>query len=483
MDAAGTPTKSEPPYRRLGKYEVFGAFAQGGMASVHVARIRGPSGFAKLVAVKEVNRAFAASARHAKMLLAEARLGARIRSPYAIPILDVVQEGDQLCIVMELVRGVSLNELILAASARRTRIAPAIVSAMLSDALRGLHAAHEATGENGRPLQIIHRDVSPQNLLVGADGMTRVLDFGVAKGLGSEGVSQVGEVKGKIGYMPPEQLTGHVTRQSDIYAAGVVLWEALVAARLRKKAEKSAIAAIVQTEAIAPSAAGAEVSVAVDDVVMTALSQDPKRRFGTAEAMAIALEEACPPASRDEVARLVEDLGFESLQKLDELTRACESASVGDVVREAVAAPSAEADAAATTAVVRRSPPWLWPAVPVVILAFIGSALVAKSQRAAPPRATESRPTESRPVVTALALPVDDADGAAPLPAPSSPMRSPMPSAAATTSSSAPPPATLPTAPPSKGVVRPAPVVKPSCSPPFEYDANGRKRYKRECFP
>jgi serine/threonine-protein kinase len=145
---------------RIGEYDVFPAFARGGMASVHVGRLRRSQGFVKLVAIKRLAPAFVRSDRHRAMLLEEARICARIDSPYVVPVLDVLTEKTEVCLVMDLVRGVTLATLL--TSARGGRIPPRIVTAIFSDVLRGLHAAHEARDVGGRALGILHRDVSPQ---------------------------------------------------------------------------------------------------------------------------------------------------------------------------------------------------------------------------------------------------------------------------------------------------------------------------------
>ena len=209
--------------RILGRYALFEAIASGGMASVHLGRLMGPVGFARTVAIKRLHETFAHDPEFVAMFLDEARLAARIRHPNVVPTLDVVAEQQELLLVMEFVAGESLSLLLKNARARDVPPPiPVLVDVMIG-VLHGLHAAHEAKSEKGEPLDIVHRDVSPQNILVGTDGVARVLDFGVAKAVGRAKHTREGQLKGKMQYMPPEQITGKsVTRSVDIYAASVV---------------------------------------------------------------------------------------------------------------------------------------------------------------------------------------------------------------------------------------------------------------------
>ena len=208
------------------------------MATVHLARQLGAAGFARIVAVKRLHERYARDPEFVAMFLDEARLVGRIRHPNVVQTLDVVAEknadgGSELFIVMEYVHGESLVRLLAAARTKDEPVPLKIASAIMIGALQGLHAAHEAKSEAGQPLNIVHRDISPHNILVGIDGVARVLDFGVAKA--SERVSSTtkGEVKGKLAYMAPEQLNGgEADRRTDVFAAGIVFWEVLAGQRL-----------------------------------------------------------------------------------------------------------------------------------------------------------------------------------------------------------------------------------------------------------
>jgi eukaryotic-like serine/threonine-protein kinase len=192
----------------------------------------------------------------------------------------------------------------------------AIASSIVTGALAGLHAAHEAKSEQGEPLQIVHRDVSPQNILVGADGVTRVLDFGVAKAAWRAQTTREGQVKGKISYMAPEQIMREtVDRRCDVYAAALVLWETLTSKRLFTGDNPGAIvASVLQTRVKAPSTLAPGVPSALDELVMRGLSHDPAARFATAAEMAEALERAVTPATPREVGLWVRSVAGSKLE-------------------------------------------------------------------------------------------------------------------------------------------------------------------------
>ncbi|HEY3667132.1 MAG TPA: serine/threonine-protein kinase, partial [Polyangiaceae bacterium] len=155
-------------------------------------------------------------------------MSGRVQHPNVVATYDVIAKGGEAFLVMEYVHGESLSALLRAARKREQRLAPAVAVHILCDVLSGLHAAHEATDEFSEPLRLVHRDVSPQNIMVGVDGVARVLDFGIAKAAGRLQETQTGQLKGKIGYMAPEQLLGRpLDRRVDIFAAGIVLWEAI----------------------------------------------------------------------------------------------------------------------------------------------------------------------------------------------------------------------------------------------------------------
>ena len=266
------------------------------MATVHLGRLLGAAGFARTVAIKRLHPQFAKDPAFVAMLVDEARLAARIRHPHVVSTLDVALEDGELFVVMDYVDGESLAHL-----QERLIRGPALMPWRLAafvagQTLLGLHAAHEATSEQGEPLGIVHRDVSPHNVLVGADGVVRVADFGVAKAAARVSATPDGKFKGKLAYMAPEQLRrGAIDRRVDVFATAIVLYEALSGRRLFWADEEAAtLQNILDAKVEPPSRFVPEIPAALDEVVLRGLERDPERRFPTAQAMARALQAALP---------------------------------------------------------------------------------------------------------------------------------------------------------------------------------------------
>ncbi len=293
--------------RQLGRYAIHDSIASGGMARVHLARQLGSAGFARPVAMKILHPNLASDPRFVAMLIDEAHLAARIRHPNVVPILDIVTADREIALVMEFVHGESLDKLIAAARKAGEPIEAGVISTVMVGALEGLHAAHEAKAESGASLSIIHRDVSPHNVLVGVDGVTRVTDFGVAKAASRLQSTETGELKGKFAYMAPEQLEAKaLTRAVDVWAAGLLLWELVARHRLFVEESVDLIRAIRSKSIVVPSSSGG--TDLFDAIAMRALSRDPRQRFATAREMAEAIDRQCLPASAREVGAWVERL-------------------------------------------------------------------------------------------------------------------------------------------------------------------------------
>jgi serine/threonine protein kinase len=298
----------------VGRYRIYGRIASGGMASVHFGRLVGAVGFSRTVAVKRLHAHLAEDPEFMSTMIDEARLVARIHHPNVVPVLDVVAADGELLVIMEYVRGESLSRLLKSERERR-RVPVPIAIAIAVGCLRGLHAAHEATTDAGAPLGIVHRDVSPQNILVGVDGAARVIDFGVAKAAGRLQTTRQGVVKGKVAYMSPEHLTaGEVTRSTDIYAMGVVLWEMLAGKRLfQADNDAQLVTPVLAGAKEPPSRHDPSLPEALDAIVMMALSVQPADRFASAEEMAEALQALVPPAFPTDVGRWVEAAARDAL--------------------------------------------------------------------------------------------------------------------------------------------------------------------------
>ena len=319
---------SSSPLRVLGRYALYDAIASGGMATVHVGRLIGHVGFERTVAIKRLHPQFAQDPEFVSMFLDEARVVGRIRHPNVVPTLDVVAVSGELFIVMEYVQGESLARLIKAGVTQGSRIPPPFVATMLAGVLHGLHAAHEARNERGEPLGVVHRDVSPQNILVGTDGVARVLDFGVAKAAGRIQTTREGQLKGKLAYMAPEQISGIVGRATDIYAASVVLWEALTGKRLFSGENDAHVMKLVLEGRIAPpSEIVPDLPPALDALILRGLSREPEDRFPTAKDMALALEEVMAPVAPSKIGAWVEAMASKTLHDRNERIAAIESNS------------------------------------------------------------------------------------------------------------------------------------------------------------
>jgi serine/threonine-protein kinase len=438
----------------LGRYTLYAKIASGGMASVHFARLAGESGFARTVAVKRLHKHLARDPEFVGMFLDEARLAARVRHPNVVATLDVGSDGGELYVVMEYVHGEPLSRLIRFVAGEVERIPFDVVSAIMTNVLVGLHAAHEIRDKHGAPLELVHRDISPQNILVGADGITRIIDFGVAKARGRSMTTQDGKVKGKLGYMAPEQLRGErIDRRTDIYAAGVVLWELLTLVRLFvTKDDATTIENLLSRRVEPPSAFAADVPPALDEVVMRALARNPADRFDTAKQMASALEAAMPVATQAKVAEWVEHTAraalYKRAQTLADIERATVVMAPGDLFEpESMATPITHARR-------RRAIGWLTACV-VIAIAIVSAGAVALHHHAAP-RDNAAAPTSSAAITAITTISA---------------------SAPALPHASAPP-----SAPPAASHRAVAQPKSNPCETPYTIGADGIRHYKLDCL-
>jgi eukaryotic-like serine/threonine-protein kinase len=212
---------------RLGRYELLLPIAAGGMGQVWAARFVGSHGFSKLVAIKTILPLLVADAEVEKMFLDEARVAAMVHHPNVCQTLELGDESKTLYMVMEWVDGASFRELVRTESRGINPVPPPIAARIVADVCAGLHAAHDLVDDDGNHLEVVHRDVSPQNVLLSGDGAVKVTDFGLVRALGRLHVTRASRPKGKVGYMAPEQLSGGtIDRRADIFSAGCVLYEA-----------------------------------------------------------------------------------------------------------------------------------------------------------------------------------------------------------------------------------------------------------------
>lgn len=300
----------------VGRYALYGEIASGGMAVVHYGKLLGAVGFQRPVAIKRLHPQLARDPAVRDMFIDEARLASRIRHPNVVPTLDVVADGKDLLLVMEYVHGESLQQLMKLMRKRGERIPVRITLAVVSALLHGLHAAHEATTEEGEPLSVVHRDVSPQNVLVGVDGVARVLDFGIARAAVRLEHTAEGIVKGKLAYMAPEQLGGAtVDRRADVYAASVILWEMVAGRRLFVKDDGGTVMVdkLLSGRIDPPSRFAPGSPKLLDAIVLHGLARNPDQRFATAREMALALERLGEFARPSEIGEWVEGLAADAL--------------------------------------------------------------------------------------------------------------------------------------------------------------------------
>ena len=289
--------------QRVDRYELVGEIASGGMATVYLARLTGVGGFQRFVAMKRLHPHLANEKEFVEMFLDEARIAARIHHPNVVPILEVGASPVGYYLVMEYIEGDTLARLLARAATRGKRIPIPIALRIALDMLSGLHAAHELRDDTGDAVHLVHRDVSPQNVLVGVDGIARITDFGVARAASRLTATRVGQLKGKIAYMAPEQAAGEesLDRRADVFAAGIVVWEEIAAKRLFKAENEAATLSRVMSEPVPPlTEIVPGLSQELSKVVMRALERSPDKRFGTCAQFADALEAAA--TGRDRIA-------------------------------------------------------------------------------------------------------------------------------------------------------------------------------------
>ena len=474
------------------RYVLCGALGSGGMATVHLGRLVGPEAFARIVAIKRLHAHFAADPEFRLMLTDEARLAARVRHPNAVQMLDVVSTPEELFLVMEYIDGVPLSRLLRTAASAGKRLPPPVLTAIVANVLSGLHAAHEASDEKGVPLGIIHRDVSPDNVLVGSDGLARVLDFGVAKATNRLQSTRDGQIKGKLAYMAPEQLGGHASQLSDVFAASIVLWEGLVGARLfRAEDDVETIGRVLAGIVESPDTIVPDLSPKLCEIVMRGLARAASDRWPTARDMSAALEEGVAFATPSQVGAFVEASEGAWLTERRALVRRGESLPLADgpssepmlrapadvpVIHEEPGTMSnvlAYTEVAPKPSSSRRSR--LIVGQGLVGLVAVGLIAWGVSGRAHPPAATAA-PVMASAVDVPSSPPASSGSAAtAPPPPAEAAPRPPLPVGGRPTR-------TVRSSTPTAAAARPSKAASNPCDPPFHLGPLGEKIWVKECL-
>lgn len=333
---AGVPITHRDQLPSSSRYELLVKIASGGMATVYLGRLSSAVGITRLVAVKRAHAHLLEDPTFAKMLIAEAKLASRIHHPNVVAVHNVEEIEGELLLVMDYVEGASLSDLMgfMDHAGRQTgpeRLPPSVAARVILDACAGLNAAHELTDDDGRPLGIVHRDVSPHNILVGVDGVARLTDFGIAKSSGghtqSAGRTSTGALRGKVAYMAPEYVeSGLLDARSDVFALGIVAWEALTQRRLfRGATDVESLRLVLAANVPRASAVDPSLGPGLDAVLAKALERDPADRFATAAELGEALELAARThellAKHSDVAAYVRSASGEALAQRRALVR------------------------------------------------------------------------------------------------------------------------------------------------------------------
>jgi hypothetical protein len=407
--------------RRFGRYRLCFELASGGMGTVYLARAEGPSGFEKLVALKRIHQHLAKDPRFVAMFLDEARIAARVHHPNVASVIDFGTVDGAYYLTMPFVEGESLHKVMRTIARQGDPSFVYAAARIVADACEGLHAAHELRDDVGELLEVVHRDVSPQNLLVGYDGGVRVLDFGVASARHRLYSTATGEVKGKFAYIAPEQIEGQaVDRRADVWSLGVVLWECIAQKRLFGRKTMAETVQMVLNQPVPPLRDHApDVPLALEEIVFKALARDRDRRYTSARQMGRELLTFLADERKNvgaaEIAELMERLfpdGVAEKRKLTERAR----------LDDALDAMLVEAPKPTPTLVApARSRAW-WP-IPLAIVVALAVGAGATWWVASQPERPVETPRATAPAEEPRPLPVEEP---APVVAPA-PIQAPAP--------------------------------------------------------
>jgi len=395
---------------RLGRYELVARLASGGMGEIFLGRLEGAAGFEKLYAIKCILPQFAQDARFRKMLIAEAQIASKMAHSNICQVYELGETGGQLYIVMEFLEGVTLLPLLRACSKQQTPLELGFIASVILQICDGLHYAHELRDRGGESLNVVHRDVTLGNVFVCENGTAKVLDFGIAKVKDTQ-ATQTDTVKGKYAYMAPEQLRGgELTRQVDVFALGVVMYEMIALRRLfQRKTDYLTFRALLEEPVADIRRYRPELPEALVAVVMRALERDPAKRFETVRQLGTAIADGLGtirPWPQETVGELVRTkFSDEREQRAAAVARAIERTNAGQPLSETppIAATAAEEEeddgfpaveilpgpvTASPSMAPVTSPPsrrWIWITLVFVMLALGGVAMMIVMLQPAPP--------------------------------------------------------------------------------------------------
>lgn len=307
-------TEVSPRRERLGRYVLYNVLGRGGMATVYLARMIGERGFERWVAVKRMHEHLLEDEPTRQMFLDEARMAAQLHHPNLVQVTDFGEVANQPYIVMEYIDGETLSTILRRCRQLEDALPIPLAARIVTNTCEGLHHAHELLGSRGEPLNLVHRDVSPQNILISYEGVVRVTDFGIAKAAGRLQQTGTGQMKGKVSYMSPEQVLAQpLDRRSDVFALGIVLFEATLGVRLfRRDSELETLQRITAADVPTPTSIDARFPKALERIILKALSLRPHDRYDTAKEMQRDLEqylfEIGKPTGTSELSELMESL-------------------------------------------------------------------------------------------------------------------------------------------------------------------------------
>lgn len=315
----------------LGRYDILGSLAVGGMAELFLGVLNGPSGFQRLVVIKQIRPQYARDEQFVEMFIDEARIIAGIRHPNVVQCFELNTEDDNLFLVMEYLEGESSDGLLRRLRRLKRPLDLSHALHIVADTAAGLHAAHELRTPDGQLRELVHRDVSPDNIFIGYDGSVKLLDFGVAKASDRITQTEAGMLKGKFSYMSPEQARGEsLDRRSDIFGLGIVLWELVCGRRLFLRGNTIATLRAIEKQVIPPPSEVVHCPVELDRIVLRALERDRERRYASAHDFRRDLLRLSSRLDGDEIpdehlSRLMQSLFHDRIEEKQRLLSAVEA--------------------------------------------------------------------------------------------------------------------------------------------------------------